>query len=172
MISGPNSALAVEPGWIDAIIRNFHSLCSGFEDKQVTWETSDHPQQQLGTVHFPTRQQPFKVMLRAFHGQPIVHFISPIGKIDDVGATVTWLEPEPFVRLVAIPAAEEKSYNVTVEADMLLHDDLTIDQQRFNHLLGKVTRMADQLENDGLDGRDEPMKTFRRDLTTEHSHAQ
>ncbi len=71
------------------------------------------------------------------------------------------------VRVGAIQTDEERSYDLTVEGDVLLADDPATDAARIATLIRRVVEPADRLEDEHLEGQDEVLATFRAELGSE-----
>ena len=74
-------------------------------------------------------------------------------------------------KIGAIPAAADRSYNLTVEDDVLLCGDGEVNAVRVANMVRRVATEADRLEHLHLDGRDEPLTTFKKDLGNEMKYA-
>ena len=70
----------------------------------------------------------------------------------------------------AIQTSEHRTYDLTVEGDVLLSNDASTDSTLLAALLRKVTRDADWLERELLAGRDDELKVFRKELEGEGRH--
>ena len=70
------------------------------------------------------------------------------------------------VRLGAILSRDERSYDLTVEEDVLLGNRET-DAIRVGMLLARVAEQADTLEQVHLPGLDQPLEVFEDDLKEE-----
>jgi len=115
------------------------------------------------------RQQPFTLLLHSLDGRLLVRCISPVGRVfletDDFAVQETTAKQS--VRVGAISTEEDRTYDLTVEDDVLLSDDATTDAARIAWLIRRVTLAADRLEQAHLPGRDEPLSTFKADLEKE-----
>ena len=69
-------------------------------------------------------------------------------------------------RVGAIETNEVRTYDLTVEEDVLLAVDSLTDAQRVALMLKKVTEEADRLEKELL-GIDQPLSKFRQELEKE-----
>ena len=74
------------------------------------------------------------------------------------------------MRVGVIFGKEERSYDTTVEGDVLLAEE-EHDAARVEMLVRRVVEQADWLEAHLLPGRDEPLTTFETDLNKELTHA-
>ncbi len=133
----------------------------------VDWTSHPPKGSLLGTAKLPSgRVQPFSLVLQSEGGRPLVRCISPVGR------TAPNQRPQPIVdcaaplrsRVGAILTKQERSYDLTVEDDVLLvapkHDAV-----RVGLLVRRVTEQADQMEQDHFgDGRDAPIDEFASDL--------
>lgn len=71
------------------------------------------------------------------------------------------------MRVGAVLTEDVSSYDLTVEDDVLLGVDAIADVVRVGALIRRVVGHADQLEQERLPGADEPLPTFRGDLSQE-----
>ncbi|MCA9730027.1 MAG: hypothetical protein KC729_20255, partial [Candidatus Eisenbacteria bacterium] len=114
------------------------------------------------------RVQPFSLLLGSHHRVPSVRCISPIGVVEfsqQVEQIRAWSE-RSHVRIGAIATKDHRSYNLTVEGDVLLGDP-SHDAQRVASLIGRIVTSADRLEADLLPDRDRPLEEFRDNLDRE-----
>ena len=170
-LRAPRRALAVTPSTTAKLLDRFHALEASLgRDDGITWE--DHPAENalLGTMQLRVRCQPFTLLLRSVAGRPAVRCVSPVGHLgqDLEEADVAVAAHDTGVRIGAVYNETIQSYDLTIEGDVLLGDPGT-DLERVRWLLGQVTQVADRLEERLLGG-DQPMATFRADLTLEVSH--
>lgn len=73
-------------------------------------------------------------------------------------------------RVGAILGQDERSYDLTVEDDVLLAGE-EHDAARVAALVRRVATQADLLEQRHLPGRDEPLSTFQGELERERGNA-
>jgi hypothetical protein len=66
-----------------------------------------------------------------------------------------------------ILTAESRTYDLTVEDEMLLTVNEGVDAARVAALVRRVVTLADALEQEHLPGRDEELATFRAELARE-----
>ncbi|MCX6929335.1 MAG: hypothetical protein NT154_39860, partial [Verrucomicrobia bacterium] len=98
--------------------------------------------------------------------------VSPVGRLfphtdeDAIHAATA----KQSVRLGAIPTEEDRTYDLTVENDLVLPDDETADRVRVAWLIRHVTTAAANLEQAHLPGKDESLATFKADLEREMHH--
>jgi hypothetical protein len=71
------------------------------------------------------------------------------------------------IRIGAIVTREERTYDLTVEGDVLLANSEETDAARVSLLVNRVVQHADLLEQEYLPGRDEVLATFREELLEE-----
>jgi superfamily II DNA or RNA helicase len=138
----------------------------------VDWATDAPKGALLGTARLPTgRCQPFMLVLRSDHGHPVVRCVSPIGR------TEPETDPDAIIaraariqsRIGAILTREDRSYDLTVEDDVVLgaaeHDAV-----RVGLLVRRVAEQADRMEREHFeDERDAPLEDFEDDLRQEGS---
>jgi hypothetical protein len=130
------------------------------------------PERLFGTVMLGRRQQPFTLLLRSFADRILVRCISPVGRVflENHDNAVQASTAKLSVRVGAIPTEENRTYDLTIEEDVILPDDQAADAARVAWLIRHVTTTADQLEQTHLPGQDEPLATFKADLEKEMSH--
>jgi hypothetical protein len=74
------------------------------------------------------------------------------------------------VRIGAFETREDRTYDLTVENDVLLGDSEDADVPRVAMLVRRVVTWADSLGEEHLPGRDEGLATFRGELGQEGNH--
>jgi hypothetical protein len=168
-LEGEVERLAVSAGYAKHAEQRFLNLrSSDLQGLNIVWEAEVPPGVLLGTVRLVSRQQPFTLVLQSFHERLLVRCISPIGCVSprfaedlvlsSIGARQT--------RVGAILTSEVRTYDLTVEEDVLLAVDSSTDAQRVALMLKKVTEEADRLEKELL-SIDQPLSKFRRELEKE-----
>lgn len=170
-ITGTTTKLAVDEDASRKVRERFEALRQpDLGGMRVTWR--EHPPKGtlLGTAHLDTgRVQPFMLVLRLDHGRSVVRCVSPIGRTDPEA------DPQPIVdraarlqsRVGAILTREERSYDLTVEDDVLLAA-ATDDVARVGLLVRRVALQADRMEREHFeDERDSPLEVFEADLREE-----
>ena len=75
-----------------------------------------------------------------------------------------------FVHIGAIITSEEKTYNLTVEEDVLLRKEDVHDTKRVAALIRRVVEQANLEEQMGLPGLDEPVHDFVTQTGKEDVH--
>ncbi len=104
----------------------------------------------------------------------LIRCLSPVGRVSPGDKLDEIAEGEmsdgSLVRIGAILDTADRSYDMTVEGDVLL-GDAEHDATRVGALILRVTTQADWLERHLLPGRDEPLDTFENDLRQESVHA-
>jgi superfamily II DNA or RNA helicase len=117
------------------------------------------------------RVQPFTLLLRSERGRPVVRCVSPVGRTDpgsDPDAIVR-LGARLHSRVGAIPTKVERSYDLTLEDDVLLGDP-EHDFARVGLLVRRITGEADNMEREHFeDRRDVKLDVFEADLRKEGS---
>jgi superfamily II DNA or RNA helicase len=165
--------LAVSPGIARELNERFTRLTKAtFQDLDVVWESPVEPGMLLGTVNLEGRVQPFSLFLRSVGARPAVRCISPVGCVrpgDDQDAVNASAAVVP-VRIGAVLTREDRTYDLTVEGDVLFAPEEETDAARVAALIRRVTRQADALEQEHLPGLDEVLATFREELSQEGSH--
>lgn len=137
---------------------------------RIEWAPHPPKGSLLGTVSLLSgRVQPFSLVLQSEQGRPLVRCVSPVGR------TTPDERPQPIVeraarlrsRVGAILTREERSYDLTVEDDVLLGAP-EHDVPRVGILVRRVTDQADWMEREhfGPD-RDARIDVFEDDLRGE-----
>ncbi len=175
-MNGSKTQLAVDEHASKTVRERFALLLrtAVLDGMAVSW--AEHPPRGalLGTMSLASgRGQPFMLQLRLDQGHPVIRCVSPIGRTDPES------DPQAIVqraargqsRVGAILTREERSYDLTVEDDVLLgaagHDAV-----RVGLLVRRVVEQADQMEREQFDGaRDAPLDEFEADLREESEHA-
>jgi hypothetical protein len=141
---------------------------------KVQWEAESADGTLLGTAMLARRIQPFVLIADQYAGRLRLRCISPVGRVypelvqDD-------LEEEAWrlgARLGAVETEQERTYDLTVEEDILLGTNVADDAVRVGLLLRRVAEQADLLEQDQLPGLDQELKQFRKDLVSEAAHGE
>ena len=132
----------------------------------VVWQPRAVAGQLTGTARLHPRTQPFKLMLTSLRSWPVIRCISPVGCVnpDDNAESLVVSNQRLPAKIGALPTDEERSYDLTVESEVLLADTADSDAARVSLLIDRVTRQADQLEREQLPGADQALTTFERDL--------
>jgi hypothetical protein len=109
------------------------------------------------------------LLLRAEQGHAVVRCVSPIGRTDpeaDPQAIADRAARMPS-RVGAILTKEDRSYDLTVEDDVLL-GAAEHDAARVALLVRRVVEQADRMEREQFeDGRDAPLSEFEDELREE-----
>ena len=126
----------------------------------------------LGSASLPSgRVQPFTLLLRSERGRPVIRCISPVGRTDP-GAdpdAIARLGARLHARVGAIETKVERSYDLTIEDDVLLGDP-EHDLARVGLLVHRVTSEADGMEREHFDDeRHVKLDVFEADLRNEGS---
>ena len=170
LLKGETTKVEVGPEAAIELAERFQAIPEQrFESLDIAWEPIHPAGMLLGTVHLGKRHQPFALVLESMQGRPLVRGVSPVGRVDiedDVYELVETAAIHP-VRLGAILAAVERSYDLTVEDDVLLGKEASSDALRIGILIGWVTQEADRLEQERLPGRDALLKEFSDELHEE-----
>jgi len=173
LLKGSVTQLLSTPSDAESTQANFSLLRKGLPAVDIVWDDQSEKCRLFGTVKLPQRQQPFTLLLRCFNDRLLVRCISPVGQIYQaqyqqiIQASVA-VSP---AKIGAIPAAADRSYNLTVEDDVLLCGDGEVNAVRVANMVRRVTTEADRLEHLHLEGRDEPLTTFKKDLGNEMKYA-
>jgi hypothetical protein len=126
-----------------------------------------------GPLPEAARQQPFTLFLRTAtgDGRVLLRCVSPIGVVgrDDDQAIERICQAQQalgFGKICAIDDTKLDTYDLTTEGDILFHS-VTTQPDEVIDLVIRTTYCADHMERALLQGRDEPMSTFRAELVEE-----
>lgn len=138
----------------------------------IAWEPVQTPGKLIGTAILGDRKQPFTLLLRSYQHRLLVRCISPVGCIDLQAHQDALMTNVSRLRaiVVAVAVGENRSYNLTVEGDVLLGADSDINRARASALIQRVVRQADNLEQIYLPGADSEVGLFRDALLKESLH--
>lgn len=138
----------------------------------IEWEPKTSPGVLMGTARIGSRVQPFSLILKSIGAWPSIRCISPIGclKPEEGQEAVADSAKKLNICIGAIITHEIRTYDLTVESDVLLARDASTDAARVEMLIQQVVQQADQLEEYHLPGKDEPLPTFKGELEKEGSH--
>jgi hypothetical protein len=137
---------------------------------QIEWEQLVVAGQLTGTVRLRSRQQPFTLLLRSIGSHPLVRCVSPVGSVgpDDYADALVALNQRVGAKLGAIQTDEQRSYDLTVEGEVLLAPTSDCDAVRISQLIRRVTEQADNLEREHLGTAvDRRLAEFHDDLLKE-----
>lgn len=136
----------------------------------IAWAEDGGMDRLVGTAKLPNhRVQPFVLLLRSDQGLPVIRCVSPIGRTDPESNpdSIAARASRVSSRVGAILTKEERTYDLTVEDDVLLgvpEHDLT----RVGLLIRRVVEHADFMEREHFeDGRDAALLAFEKDLRRE-----
>jgi Type III restriction enzyme, res subunit/Helicase conserved C-terminal domain len=169
-LQGGGKALATTHLNAESALKRFLNLAlAPLAGINVQWEAAVQPERLFGTVMMDRRQQPFTLLLRSFADRILVRCISPVGRVflENHDNAVQASTANLSVRVGAILTEEDRTYDLTIEEDVILPDDEAADAARVAWLIHHVTATADQLEQTHLPGQDEPLATFKADLAKE-----
>lgn len=172
-LHGATVDLAVSASDVAIVSRYFSALASHtLPGINVEWETQVSSGQLMGTAKLLRRIQPLALILESIGSHPVVRCISPvgcIGPLDNARDIVASTARAP-ARIGAILTSQDRTYDLTVEEDVLLtrHDE--INTQRVALLIRRVVERADALEREHLEGADEELAKFRDELEEEGQH--
>ena len=159
-IEGDTRPLAVTAMHADALRTRFARLASRpLPGLNIDWEPQAEPGVLHGTARLGSRIKRLTLLLRSLRACLSVRCISPIGRIrsgaqqDGVVASTA----RSAARIGAILTAESRTYDLTVEDEMLLAADDRDDAARVAALARRVVALADALEQEHLPGRDEEL---------------
>lgn len=143
----------------------------GLPGVDIDWENDAPDGVLLGTVRLPKRLQPISLFIQSHGGSMLIRCVSPVGCVGPGTAQnqIRDVAAQYGIRVGAIRTADERSYDVTVEGDVLLGKEVD-DAARIAFLVEKVAHDADLLEQELLPGKDEPMIAFRHELQGDTPH--
>ena len=133
------------------------------------WEKCGNAGMLLGTARLGQRIQPFALHL-AHIGQCLaIRCVSPIGNVgpDDRMDEIVAFSGSCQAVIGAVPTADGRSYDLTIEGEVMLLDDPPLDAQRVLMLVRRIVLSADEFEQEFLPGLDAPLTEFRADLEKE-----
>jgi Type III restriction enzyme, res subunit/Helicase conserved C-terminal domain len=169
-LGGEHLNLEVGPDYVEDAQRRFLRLRDAhLEGLRIDWEPTVSSGRLLGTAKLGRRIQPFTLLLKSIAGRLLVRCISPVGRVspEDNLETIQSTVAQKFVRIGAIRTAEDKTYDLTVEEDVLLGVSDTDDFIRIAALIRRVVEQADLQEQAYLPGLDEALNTFASQLGQE-----
>jgi hypothetical protein len=159
-VNGRTRPLAVQKSIEKQLLKRFE-LLRKLGRGRLVFEESVARGVLFGTIQLQTRTQPFTLFARSIAGRPLVRCVSPVGQIEDPESheIVRTAVDATGVRLTVFEDDRFKSYNVTIEGDVVL-GPATADLERVQWLLDRVTLVADRLEKEILE-LDQSMDVFR-----------
>jgi hypothetical protein len=169
-IKGSTTDLAITDNAAREALDRLHALPNSiYANLTIDWEQPNGNGILLGTVRLSSgRVQPFALLLHSEGEHLVVRCISPVGRVhpeEAINAIAESIRVIP-VRIGAIQSRDERSYDLTVEEDVLMGSRET-DVLRVEMLLTRITKQADTLEQVHLPGRDQPLDVFEDDLREE-----
>ncbi|MGD9854330.1 MAG: helicase-related protein [Planctomycetaceae bacterium] len=172
-LRGSRRSLAVASSLPSELSCRFARLARGaLSEVEVSWEPQSAPGRLAGTARLGNRVQPFTLLLDSVGAHPVVRCISPVGSVgpgEDQDSVVESARRAP-VKIGAILTAEDRTYDLTVESEVVLAATSETDAARVGMLVRRVVSQADVLEQQHLPGVDEVLDTFREDLMREGTH--
>ena len=169
-LSGSVTKLAVQPGSSEQMADRFKRIMElDLPGLEIEWQPPPKSSQVTGTVHLPTRIQPFTLLLESFGDSPVIRCISPVGRVDPANDQDDVVSGVARIRskVGAILTSDARTYDLTVEGDVLLAPVESIDATRISSLIARVVHQADALEQEYFPEVDEVIETFREDLHRE-----
>jgi hypothetical protein len=173
-LNGLPTPLAADPTLAIALEDRFSRFVqTDLDGLVIEWAEGDSKGRLTGTLHLVPRKQPFTLLLRSLGSHPMVRCVSPVGCVTpgDNTEAVTEINRRLRAKIGAIETDEQRSYDLTVEGEVLLDASGESDASRVAALIRRVTRQADRLEHEHLD-RDEGLETFQADLSKEAVHGE
>jgi hypothetical protein len=162
--------LATDAEYSEDLKRRFaklkHSLTQHID---ILWDPQYAPSVLMGTARLGKRIQPFTLLLKSVQTHVLIRCISPVGCIgpDDDPESIVSKTASSIIKIGAIITKEDRTYDLTVEGDVLLPASNINDALRVGMLINHVVRNADIFEQVYLPGHDEPLDTFRHELVQE-----
>ena len=144
-------------------------LKANLPDLDVSWEPQTSPGQLTGTAHLKTRIQPFTLILESIGSHPVVRCVSPVGCVgpsEDQEAVVA-SALRTSTKIGAILTSDDRTYDLTVESEVILSASAEFDLLRVSSLIRRVVAQDDAIEQEHLPGVDAALDTFRQDLDRE-----
>jgi hypothetical protein len=173
-LNGRPTPLAADSALASALVtRLARAAQSGVEGLPIEWAAGDAKGRLTGTIRLGARKQPFTLLLRSIGSHPMVRCVSPVGCVEpgDNAEAVTEINRRLRAKIGAIETDEQRSYDLTVEGEVLLDSTGNSDTARIAALIRRVTRQADLLEHEHLNC-DEALETFEADLGKEAVHGE
>jgi hypothetical protein len=162
--------LTVNEDVANSILKRFADLVdTSLPGISIIWDRLFSPVALLGTAKLKSRIQPFILQLRSLDGRILIRCVSPVGRVgprDDQEKLIRSVQ-KSRAKLGAIETDEERTFDLTVEDDILLTGKDDIDRERLAALISRTVDRADLLEQIHLPGHDESLELFRPDLENE-----
>jgi superfamily II DNA or RNA helicase len=172
-VIGTRKSLSTVPDHYSEIQKRFRKIASGeSRGLAIQWEREANECVLTGTAKLNHRIQPFTLILDSVDRFPIVRCLSPVGRVDpdeEMEAVLEAVSASPM-KVGAIVSKDERSYDLTVEGEVLFSGDDEVNRLRISALIEQVVLNADILEQRLLPGRDESLEAFRDDLRKEADH--
>jgi superfamily II DNA or RNA helicase len=172
-LAGSIRKLAVEPTFSNQVAERFAKLREQSNSAlEIEWEKQSSITQLTGTVRLGPRIQPFTILLQSIGSYPVVRCISPVGLIvpSELEASIIDVGTRLGCKIGAILTSDDRTYDLTVEGEVMLADSASSDLVRCTSLISKVVQQADFIEQEFLPQVDEVLETFRDDLLKESSN--
>lgn len=170
LLAGDARPLAVTEAFARGLTRRFARIATAtLPGLDIAWEPRMESGVLHGTARLGSRIQPFTLLLRSIGSRAAVRCISPVGCVrpDDDQERIVASASRRVARIGAIPTETERTYDLTVEDEVLLAEDPGYDLARIALLVRRVVAEADILEQRHLPGHDEVLATFMEDLQKE-----
>ncbi|WP_417746705.1 helicase-related protein [Rosistilla oblonga] len=167
---GMRETLAAAPSAHSQIQKRFRKLSTDeLPGLNIQWEPEGAAGVLTGTAKLKHRIQPFTLILDSIDRFPCVRCLSPVGRVDpgyEMEAVLQAVSKSPM-KVGAIVSKDDRSYDLTVEGEVLLSEDDSANRLRVSDLVSRVVHNADTLEQELLPGQDESLDKFREDLRKE-----
>jgi hypothetical protein len=168
-----NVGLVAGPELAEGLAKRFAAIATApLPGIEISWEPSLTPGTLLGTALLVDRVQPFTLILKSFRSNLMVRCISPVGCVgpstdqDSIIAN----SASSGSKMGAILTDEERTYDLTVEGDVLLTEQPEADAIRVSMLVRRIVQQADTIEHELLSGHDEVLVKFREELLKESTN--
>ncbi|MBN1903048.1 DEAD/DEAH box helicase family protein [Candidatus Sumerlaeota bacterium] len=169
-IQGGKKQLAVEREAMEKSLERFQSFGDDYlPGLKIQWEQKPEKGRLMGTVKLSNgRIQPFALFLRSEEERLVARCISPIGRVVlcDIGDIEEKSAKTGFVRIGAILSRDDRSYDLTVEDDVILAAP-EYDMNRISRLIRKVVEQAENMEQLHFQSQDMPVEEFEENLAKE-----
>lgn len=154
-LEGDQLRLGVGPDYFVEVKKRFLRLTeTPLEGLQIEWDPAGSPGRLFGKAKLGNRKQSFSLTLKSTDGHLLLRCSSPIGRVS-TEANLEEIQDSvanKFVHIAAIITSEEKTYNLTVEEDVLLGKEDEHDAKRVAALIQRVVEQANFEEEMELPG--------------------
>lgn len=140
-------------------------------DLVIRWEGPPRDGRAFATVLLGQRQQPCALFVESTGSRLLLRCISPVGRVllGNLIHAATAHRVARNARVGAIRDGLDRTYDFTIEGDVLLDPEGAFDGERAWGLLRRVAKQADELELDVLQ-QDKAFSEFEKELVREARH--